>query len=56
VCADTREAAIRKMKCALSEFILVGVDNNREMHMKFMENGSFRLGLYDTGIVDRVLR
>ena len=56
VCADTRDAAIRKMKCALSEFVLVGVENNRETHMKFMENGSFLSGLYDTGLVGRVLR
>ena len=56
VCADTRDAAIRKMKCALSEFVLVGVENNRETHMKFMENGNFLAGLYDTGLVGKVLR
>lgn len=56
VCANTRDAAIRKMKCALSEFVLVGVPNNREMHMKFMEDGSFLAGRYDTGIAGRVVR
>ncbi|SFB97032.1 acetyl-CoA carboxylase biotin carboxylase subunit [Butyrivibrio sp. YAB3001] len=55
VCSDTREGAIRKMKCALSEFVLVGVDNNRHMHMKFMENNSFVNGNYDTGICQKVL-
>lgn len=55
VCADTRDGAIRKMKCALSEFVLLGVDNNREMHMKFMENGGFVSGNYDTGICEKVL-
>ncbi len=55
VCADTRDGAIRKMKSALSEFVLVGVDNNREMHMKFMENGKFLVGNYDTGICQKVL-
>ena len=55
VSADTRDAAIRKMKCALSEFILVGVSNNREMHMKFMEDENFLNGRYDTGIVKKVL-
>ncbi len=54
-CADTRDGAIRKMKSALSEFVLVGVDNNREMHMKFMENGKFLVGNYDTGICQKVL-
>ena len=55
VCADTRDGAIRKMKSALSEFVLVGVDNNREMHMKFMDNGKFIVGNYDTGICQKVL-
>ncbi|RKM56067.1 acetyl-CoA carboxylase biotin carboxylase subunit [Butyrivibrio sp. XB500-5] len=55
VCADTRDGAIRKMKSALSEFVLVGVENNREMHMKFMENGGFVIGNYDTGICQKVL-
>ena len=55
VCADTRDAAIRKMKCALSEFVLVGVEHNREMHMKLMEDEIFLDGRYDTGIVGKVL-
>ncbi len=55
VCSDTREGAIRKMKSALSEFVLLGVDNNREMHMKFMENSRFLIGNYDTGICKKVL-
>ena len=40
---------------ALSEFVLVGVDNNREMHMKFMDNNKFVIGNYDTGICQKVL-
>lgn len=55
VCADTRDGAIRKMKSALSEFVLVGVDNNREMHMKFLENGKFLVGNYDADICEKVL-
>ena len=55
VCSDTRDGAIRKMKSALSEFVLLGVDNNREMHMKFMENSRFLIGNYDTGICEKVL-
>jgi acetyl-CoA carboxylase biotin carboxylase subunit len=55
VCSDTRDGAIRKMKCALSEFVLVGVENNRQMHMKFMENTNFLDGNYDTGICQKVL-
>ncbi len=55
VCSDTREGAIRKMKSGLSEFVLLEVDNNRKMHMKFMENNRFLLGNYDTGICKKVL-
>ncbi len=55
VCSDTRDGAIRKMKSALSEFVLVGVDNNRDMHMKFMDNAGFVVGNYDTGICWKVL-
>ena len=55
VCASTRDGAIRKMKSALSEFVLVGVDNNREMHMKFMDNNRFIIGNYDTSICQKVL-
>ncbi len=55
VCANSRDGAIRKMKSALSEFVLVGVDNNREMHMKFMNNNRFIVGNYDTTICQKVL-
>ncbi len=51
VCAQTRDGAIRKMKTALSEFVLVGVDNNRDMHMEFMDNNRFVIGNYDTSIL-----
>nr|WP_297706292.1 acetyl-CoA carboxylase biotin carboxylase subunit [uncultured Butyrivibrio sp.] len=51
VCAQTRDGAIRKMKTALSEFVLVGVDNNRDMHMEFMNNNRFVIGNYDTSIL-----
>ena len=43
------------MKSALSEFVLVGVDNNREMHMKFLEDGKFLVGNYDADICEKVL-
>ncbi len=53
--AGTRDGAIRKMKSALSEFVLVGVENNREMHMRFLDNNRFVIGNYDTGISQKVL-
>ncbi len=56
VCADTRDGAIRKMRSALSEFVLVGIDNNRDMHMKFMDDVKFIVGNYDTGFCQKVLK
>ncbi|WP_026662722.1 acetyl-CoA carboxylase biotin carboxylase subunit [Butyrivibrio proteoclasticus] len=55
VCAGSRDGAIRKMRSALSEFVLVGVDNNRDMHMKFMNDNIFIAGNYDTTICQKVL-
>ncbi len=55
VCADTRERAIRKMRSALSELILVGIENNREMHMKLLSNDKFLSGTYDASVCERVL-
>ena len=56
VCADTRDGAIRKMKSALSEFVLVGIDNNRDIHMKFMDDVKFIVGSYTTGLCQKVLK
>lgn len=56
VCADTRDGAIRKMRSALSEFVLVGIDNNRDMHMKFLNDVKFIVGNYDTGFCQKVLK
>lgn len=53
--ASSREDAIRKMKSALSEFVLVGVENNRELYMKFMGNDLFVNGTYDTKICQEIL-
>ena len=51
VCSSTREESIRKMKSSLSEFVLYGVDNNRDLHMKLMENKEFENGTYTTGLL-----
>ncbi|SFB26955.1 acetyl-CoA carboxylase, biotin carboxylase subunit [Acetitomaculum ruminis DSM 5522] len=55
VCSSTREGAIRKMKSALSELVLVGVLHNRSLHMKLLENEEFILGNYNTDICKKVL-
>lgn len=52
VCSATREEAIRKMKSSLSEFVLYGVDNNRDFHMNIMEEKEFEKGTYTTDFCD----
>lgn len=48
VCSGTREEAIRKMKSSLSEFVLYGVENNRDAHMKIIGDKEFEQGTYTT--------
>ena len=46
-----REEAINKMKRALGEFIIDGVDTNIDFHMKILSNNKFIKGNYDTGFI-----
>jgi acetyl-CoA carboxylase biotin carboxylase subunit len=43
-----REEAIRRMKRALSEFKIVGVETNLQFHVQVMDNPYFRSGQIDT--------
>lgn len=56
VSAPSRGEAIRKMKAALSELVLVGVPNNRDIHMRFMDDKSFIEGDYTTKIYQEVMK
>lgn len=47
--ASTREQAIRKMKCALAEFIVEGVDTNIDLQLSLIRSEAFATGNYDTG-------
>lgn len=49
--AATREEAIRKMKSALSEIIITGVEHNRDMQASLMELQAFADGTYNTKIL-----
>ena len=53
---DLVKEAIRKMKAALSELVLVGVPNNIDEHMRFMDNSRFIDGNYDTKIYQEVMK
>ena len=56
VSAPSRGEAIRKMKAALSELVLVGVPNNRDIHMRFMNDNRFIEGDYTTKIYQEVMK
>ena len=49
--APTREAAIMKMKAALDETVIMGVDTNLDFQYKIMNNLTFMSGKADTGFI-----
>ncbi len=50
-----RNDAIRKMKWALSEFIVDGVDTNIDFHLEIIKQPEFRNGTYDIGFLNRYM-
>lgn len=50
---DTRQEAIDKMKRALSEFLISGVESNIDFQMNILNNPEFLKGNYDTGFIAR---
>ena len=50
-----REDAINKMKWALSEFIVEGVDTNIEFQLEMITRPEFRSGSYDIGFLNRYM-
>jgi acetyl/propionyl-CoA carboxylase alpha subunit len=53
VWAGARDAAIARMKRALSEFVMLGVRNNIEFLHRVISSGEFRDGKFDTQFLDR---
>ena len=50
-----REEAIMKMKWALSEFIVDGVDTNVDFQLELIKNHDFENGDYDNGYLNRYM-
>ena len=48
----TRERAINKMKRALDEFVIEGIQTTIPFHQQMMENPDFRAGDFDTKFLD----
>lgn len=56
VCAPTREEAIMKMRWALSEFIVDGIDTNIDFQLELIKNLDFEKGTYDNGFLGRLMK
>ncbi len=55
VYAPTRQEAIMKMRWALAEFLVEGVDTNIDFQLSLLHNKVFEQGTYDIGFLDRLL-
>ena len=53
VTAPTREEAIMKMRVALSECIIEGVETNIDFHLNLLKNENFEKGDFDIGYLNR---
>ena len=56
VSAKTREEAMRKMKAALCELIIEGVEHNSSLQMEIMDYDDFESGNYTTGSLEKLLK
>jgi acetyl-CoA carboxylase, biotin carboxylase subunit len=56
VYAPTRLEAIKKMRVALEQFIIEGIETNIEYQYLIMYNPEFIKGVYDTGFIQRFNR
>src|SRR5438270_3094473 len=55
VWADTRDAAIARMRRALLELTIVGVETSRDFHLRVMDDAEFRKGAIDIQWLERRL-
>ena len=53
--APTRREAIMKMRWALAEFLVEGVDTNIDFQLSLLHNPDFEAGQYDIGFLDRLM-
>ena len=53
VYAPTRKEAILKMRWALAEFLVEGVDTNIEFQLNLVKDPDFEAGNFDIGFLDR---
>lgn len=56
VLGSTRNEAIAKMKRALEELVIEGVDNNRDFLFEIIRNPNFIRGEFNTSFIERMLK
>jgi len=54
--ASSREACIRRMSRALSEYMITGIKTTIPFQQTIMQNEAFRRGQYHTGFVEQLLK
>ncbi|OUP08057.1 acetyl-CoA carboxylase biotin carboxylase subunit [Collinsella sp. An2] len=54
VCSPTREEAIRKMRSALSELMVEGVQENSDLQLDILSNPEFLSGIYHTDLMEHL--
>lgn len=54
--APDREAAIRKMKSALDEMVIIGVETNLDFQYQIMKHPVFKEGNADTGFIESFMK
>jgi acetyl-CoA carboxylase biotin carboxylase subunit len=52
---NTREAALRRVRRCLSEFVVEGIKTNIAFHRRLLDNPDFQAGNFDTAFVTRLL-
>ena len=50
---DSRDEALARMKRALEEYVVRGIETNIPLHRRVLEHAGFQDGEYDTGFLDR---
>ncbi len=53
-CSPTREETIRKMRSALGELVIDGVQENSELHLDILSNEEFLSGNYHTNLMEHL--
>lgn len=54
--APDRKAALQKMRSALDEMLIIGVETNLDFQYRILKNPEFCEGKADTGFIERILR